>query len=67
MEFAKGQIENSTSSFTEVWSKGDSIIERAYYLVYLGDWISLLLAEKQGIDPVEVDIIGNLKNQLADL
>ena len=67
MEFAKGQIEDSTSSFTEVWSKGDSIIERAYYLVYLGDWISLLLAEKQGIDPVEVDIIGNLKNQLADL
>lgn len=67
MEFAKIQIQKSTSSLTEVWSKGDSIIERAYYLVYLGDWVSLLLAEKQGIDPVEVDIIGDLKSQLADL
>lgn len=67
MEFAKGQIKSSASSITEVWSKGDSVIERAYYLIYLGDWVSLLLAEKQGIDPVEVDVIGDLKSQLANL
>jgi len=67
MEFAKSQILKSTSTITEVWSKGDSIIERAYYLVYLGDWVSLMLAEKQGIDPVEVDVIGDLKSHLADL
>ncbi|MBD78828.1 MAG: bifunctional phosphoglucose/phosphomannose isomerase [Crocinitomicaceae bacterium] len=67
MEFAESQISKSTSSYTEIWSKGNSIVERAYYLIYLGDWVSVILAEKQGIDPVEVDVIGILKDQLADL
>jgi hypothetical protein len=48
-----------------VWSKGTNDLEKAYYLVYLGDWVSVLLAEKNEIDPVEVDIITELKDKLA--
>jgi glucose/mannose-6-phosphate isomerase len=65
MEFSKKRINTSTTNYSEVWSVGSNDIERAYYLVYLGDWVSVLLAEKKEIDPVEVDIISELKASLA--
>lgn len=66
MEFTKERVSPRASSVTEVWSKGNNLVERAYYLIYVGDWVSVLLAEKQGIDPVEVDIITKLKSTLAE-
>mgnify|MGYP003334351670 CR=1 FL=1 len=55
-----------TSNITEIYSKGNSILERALYHVHLGDWISVLLAEKKQIDPVEVNVIDFLKGSLAN-
>ncbi|MEW6469634.1 MAG: bifunctional phosphoglucose/phosphomannose isomerase [Bacteroidota bacterium] len=50
---------------TEIWSKGRSAIEKAVYLIHLGDWISLFLAEARGVDAVEVNVINHLKSELA--
>ncbi|MGB0402508.1 MAG: bifunctional phosphoglucose/phosphomannose isomerase [Salibacteraceae bacterium] len=67
MDITKDISCKSTSSVTEIWSNGSNVLEKAYYLVYFGDWVSVLLAEKQGIDAVEVDVITGLKNALAKI
>ncbi len=51
----------------QVHAKGDSIIQRSYYLIYLGDWISWYLSDLNGVDAVEVNIIDYLKGELAKL
>lgn len=67
MEVNKTVFEKYTSTIIEVFSKGNSRLEKAMYLVHLGDWISYLLAEKKGIDVTEVDVITHLKNELAKI
>lgn len=67
MEINKTVISKYTSTIIEIFSKGNSRLEQALYLIHLGDWISYLLAEKKGIDVTEVDVITNLKNELAKI
>ena len=67
MEINKTVISKYTSTIVEIYSKGNSRLEKALYLIHLGDWISYLLAEKKGIDVTEVDVITNLKNELAKI
>ena len=49
----------------EVWSKGNSLVEKAIYFVNLGDWVSWYLSELRGVDAVEIDVINYLKGELA--
>ncbi len=65
MDINKEIIEHFTASSIEVWSKGKSAIEKAFYLVHLGDWMSFYLAELRGVDPVEIKVIDYLKGELA--
>ncbi len=67
MEVNKTVFSNYTSTIIEIYSKGNSRLEKALYLIHLGDWVSLLLAEKKGIDVTEVNVITHLKNELAKL
>ncbi|PCJ24329.1 MAG: bifunctional phosphoglucose/phosphomannose isomerase [Flavobacteriales bacterium] len=67
MEVNKTVFEKYTSTIIEIYSKGNSRLEKALYLVHLGDWISYLIAEKKGIDVTEVDVITHLKNELAKI
>ena len=67
MEVNKTVFEKYTSTIIEIFSKGNSRLEKALYLVHLGDWVSFLLAEKKGIDVTEVDVITHLKNELAKI
>ena len=67
MEVNKTVFEKYTSTIIEIYSKGNSRLEKALYLVHLGDWVSYLLAEKKGIDVTEVDVITHLKNELAKI
>jgi glucose/mannose-6-phosphate isomerase len=67
IEYSKEVIEQYASSISEIYAKGESALEQALYLIHLGDWISYFLAEKKGIDAVEVDVITGLKEMLADL
>jgi glucose/mannose-6-phosphate isomerase len=67
MEINKRTFSHYTETVLEVWSKGDSILERSLYLIHIGDWISYFLAEKKGIDETEVKVIDHLKGELAKL
>lgn len=44
---------------------GDTRIEQAFYLIHLGDWMSVHLANLRGVDSIEVDVISWLKSELA--
>ena len=65
MDINKEIVEHFTASSIEVWSKGKTAVEKAFYLVHLGDWMSLYLAELRNVDPVEIKVIDYLKGELA--
>lgn len=51
----------------EVYSRGKTPAERTLYLVHLGDWVSFYLAQKNQVDPVEIQSIDYLKAELAKI
>jgi len=65
MDINKEIVEHFTATSIEVWSKGKSLVEKAFYLVHLGDWVSYYLAEIRDVDPVEIKVIDYLKGELA--
>jgi glucose/mannose-6-phosphate isomerase len=67
MEINKGTFAEYTHTTVEVWSKGTSGLQRALYLIHLGDWVSFFLGEKKGVDITEVKVIDHLKGELAKL
>ncbi|TNF29576.1 MAG: bifunctional phosphoglucose/phosphomannose isomerase [Bacteroidetes bacterium] len=67
MEINKGTFAEYTNTIVEVWSKGTSDLQRALYLIHLGDWVSFFLGEKKGVDITEVKVIDHLKAELAKL
>ncbi|HHZ94994.1 MAG TPA: hypothetical protein EYN67_05415, partial [Flavobacteriales bacterium] len=46
---------------------GSDQMQRLMYLIQLGDYLSLLLAERAEIDPVDITNIIRLKNELSSL
>ena len=64
IEINKEIIGQYTNNIREIWAKGASKMEQALYLIHVVDWVSLYLAEKRGMDPVEVDVIDYLKGEL---
>jgi len=67
MDFLKNNIAGFTSDLVEIYAKGNSIIERSLYLIHLSDWISLFLARRRGVDPIEIRILDQLKRELGNL
>jgi len=67
IDINKSVIEKYTSNISEIWSLGDSSIERSLYLINVGDWISWYLSELNNVDAIEIDVINYLKNSLSDL
>lgn len=49
----------------DIFSKGNTLIEKAFYLTHLGDWISWYLSELKNVDAIEIDVINYLKSELA--
>jgi glucose/mannose-6-phosphate isomerase len=66
-ELCKPLFEKFSSSVTDIIAKGNSKLEQYFYLIHIGDYISVDLADLKQIDAVEVDVITNLKNELAKL
>lgn len=67
MDLCKKIFSDKAKEVVEIMAKGDSIIERSYYLIYVGDWISWYLSDLNGVDAVEVNIIDYLKGELAKM
>ena len=56
-----------TENITEIWSKGESLIENTLYHINLGDWVSWYLSEMNNVDAIEIDVINYLKSELAKI
>ena len=65
VEINKEVIKKYTPHITEIFSKGNSTIEKAFYFIHLGDWVSIILGELRGADLMEVNVINQLKSKLA--
>ncbi len=64
-EINKSIISKYVPEILEIHSKGDSMLERMYYLIHLTDWVSLYISEIKQIDVTEVKVIDYLKSELA--
>jgi len=67
IEINKKIISKYTDTIIELYSKGTSFIEKSFYLVHLGDWISWYVSQNRGVDAIEVDIIDYLKSELSKI
>lgn len=65
IEINKAVVSKYSENVIEIFAKGESHMERAFYLIHLGDWVSVYLAELNGVDAVEVKVIDHLKNELS--
>jgi glucose/mannose-6-phosphate isomerase len=65
MDLCKKLMGEKCDTIIEVHAKGASRIQRAYYLIHLGDWLSIDLAELKNEDAVAIPAIIYLKNELA--
>jgi glucose/mannose-6-phosphate isomerase len=65
MDINKEVITKYTNTIIEIYSKGQSLVEKSMYLVHLGDWVSWYLAQLRGVDALEVNVIDHLKGELA--
>ena len=65
MDINKKVISKYTENITEIWSKGDSVIENSLCHINLGDWVSWYLSEMNNVDAIEIDVIDFLKGELA--
>lgn len=66
MEINKKIIKKCTSNITELYSKGDSYLEKLFYFIHLTDWLSYYLADLHQVDATEVKVIDYLKSSLAE-
>lgn len=65
LDLCRDLISEKTDVVEEVHAKGNNQLERMYYLIAVGDWMSLYISDHRGVDPVEVDVITHLKSELA--
>lgn len=58
--------ENSTGiGFHRIPVKGETNIEKIFYLIHYGDYLTYHLALERGIDPTDVSILQDLKRSIA--
>ncbi len=65
MELTKTIVARYTPHIFEVYSKGETQLQRSLYLIHFGDWVSWYLSEIRNIDATEVKVIDFLKGELA--
>ncbi len=67
IEICKEVFPKYTPHVYELWSKGNSQLERSIYLINLTDWVSCYLADKNNVDAMEIEVINHLKSSLAKI
>jgi glucose/mannose-6-phosphate isomerase len=65
LEITREILTGETAPFVEVWSRGESLLERLFSLIFIGDLTSLYLAVLNEVDPTPVAKIDLLKQRLA--
>lgn len=67
MRLCKALFAEAGACVKEVHANGATRVQSWMYLVHLGDWVSLLMAEMSGVDPVDIRHIDYLKGKLANM
>jgi len=65
MRIIKKLLEEKGYESVEIKFKGNSLLEKMCWGMHLGDLTSYYLAKEYGVDPAKVDLIENLKKELA--
>jgi glucose/mannose-6-phosphate isomerase len=65
LEFTSEVVSKYAGEVLELWSKGESIIQRSLYLIHLTDWVSCFMSDHSGFDSIEVKVIDRLKESLS--
>lgn len=60
-------IKKYTPNIIQINSKGRNIIEQSFYHIFLVDLLSIYLAEKRGVESMEIDVINHLKGSLEKM
>jgi glucose/mannose-6-phosphate isomerase len=66
-EVTKELIEPLAGGLTELKTRGKSLLERLFYLIYMGDFVSFFLARLLDTDPMPVEKIDLLKKRMAQI
>jgi glucose/mannose-6-phosphate isomerase len=67
IELTKEIVSHYSSAVVELYSKGNTLIQRSFYLIHILDYVSLFLADYNQVDPIEVRVIDFLKNELSKI
>lgn len=67
MNLTRQVVSKYTPYVFEIYSKGNSMLEKVFYFVHFGDWVSWYLSEIKQIDATEVNVIDFLKGELAKI
>ncbi|MEX2595492.1 MAG: bifunctional phosphoglucose/phosphomannose isomerase [Salibacteraceae bacterium] len=66
MELSEQVYTKKTRHIHHYRAKGKSRIEQAIYLIHLGDWFSVYLADFKQVNSTEIEVIDWLKAELAE-
>jgi glucose/mannose-6-phosphate isomerase len=67
LEVCKQVFAKYCSTIIEIHAKGTSPLQRAFFMIHLGDWISCLIADIKKVDAVDISIINHLKEELSKM
>ena len=66
VQISRDVVKSKSSKYMEVEAKGDTTIMRSIYLINIVDWSSLYLSDLKKVDPIDIEVIDFLKNELAN-
>ena len=64
-QVSRGLLEGRVGLAGEVHAQGEGILARLFSLTVVGDLVAVSLGERAGVDPVAVEVIAALNEQLA--
>jgi glucose/mannose-6-phosphate isomerase len=67
LEVCKEVFKKYTNTIFEIHAVGATPIERAMYMIHIGDWISCEIADIKKVDAVDISIITHLKDELSKI
>lgn len=65
IKITKDLIRDKIAYFEEIWPKGENALQRLFYHIMLGDFVSYYLALLNEKDPMEIDFINALKQRIG--
>lgn len=67
LEVCKEVFSKYCKTIIEIHAKGESPIQRALYMIHLGDYISCEIADIKQVDAIDISIINHLKTELSKM